>query len=130
MLTEAILIGMPPYDFWYNDPKLFFNYVEAYTRKQKRKYEMDRYQMNFTAWLHGLYIDYALKVNPSMGKSRSYLKEPIDINNDNDIEEKKKIMSEEEKREFEEKLAIAQFEQFGRYTKLYNKEYYGEEDGE
>lgn len=131
MLTEAIIVGMSPHAFWHDDPKLFFNYIEAYRREQERKYKAEKYHMNFTAWLHGLYIDRALKVNPAMGKSKQYLTEPIKLSEDEETKVTEKApISEEEKQEFEKQLAVTQFKQFGRYSKLYNKEFYGEEDGE
>lgn len=127
MLTQAIVIGMSPYQFWHEEPKLFFNYLEAYDRKKTEEYEIELQKINHQAWLHGWYIDYALKVNPAFGKSGKYIDKPIELKSNK--ENKEDNMTEEEKEQFQEKMAIAQFEQFGKYVKLYNETYHGEEDG-
>ena len=123
MLTQAIKIGMSPYEFWHCDSSLYYNYLDAYEDKQKQ--EMN--QLDFLAWKQGLYVLRAIAVNnPLVKDSEPYPNEPDFIKENN---KKKNTVSEEERLEFEQQIALAQFEQFGRYAELYNKQYFGEEEG-
>lgn len=122
------MIGMKPHDFWHEKPSLFFNYLDAYTKKQKERYDIDLAKINHQAWLHGWYIDYALKVNPAFGKSGKYIDKPVEFKQNE--ENKLDNMSEEEREKFQEQMAISQFKQFGKLAKVYNREFFGEEGGE
>ena len=132
MLTEAIIVGMTPEQFWDEDPSLYFNYIDAYNKIKTNEAEADVEKINFTAWLTGLYVDYALKINhPLANKAGDYLKEPIAMG-DKKVEEVKhdNKYTEEELEKFEEQKMLRQFEQFGKYATAYNKEYFGVEEGE
>lgn len=129
MLTQAIIIGMSPEQFWDDDPSLFFNYLDAFEQKRETEMKIELEKINFTAWLNGVYIDYALAVNNPLAKRKGkYLEKPYNFNN---IEtEVKTEEAEEERKKQEEAIALKQFYQFGRYAKMYNKQYFGEEEGE
>lgn len=125
MFTQSLITGMPYDLFWHGDPSLFFNYLDAYERRIKEEYQ----KIDFTAWLHGFYIDYAFKVNhPFAKKAKKYLDKPIQAENKHSVSYQH--LTDEEKEKFEEELAIAQFKQFGKYANMYNKEFFGVEDGE
>lgn len=124
MLTQAIMIGMTPDQFWKDDPHLFFNYLDAYNRKNKDKYEAQLQQMNTYAWLQGIYTCYALRANPMMGRGREYPKQPIKLN------EPKQETSSEQEEDMRLKTATVQMMEFERYAELYNKTYFGKEEGE
>ena len=125
MFTQSVVMGMPYDLFWHGDPSIFFNYLDAYERNVKEEYQ----KIDFTAWLHGFYIDYALKINhPFAKKAKKYLEKPIQ--SDKSTSTLSRNLTDEEKEKFEEELAIAQFKQFGKYANMYNKEFFGVEDGE
>lgn len=118
------MMGMVYDQFWHDSPSLFFIYLDAYERK--RQEEQDR--INYTAWLHGVYIDYALTVNhPFAKKKGEYIKEPLSFKKNKENEVHK--MSDKEREEFELKKAEILFKEFGKYTQVYNKVKFGEEEG-
>lgn len=124
MLTQAIMIGMTPEQFWYDDPALFFNYLDAYERKNRQQYESEISKINFSAWLYGLYTCAALRANPVMGRGKKYPDKPIELN-----KPEQKDMSEEQQQDMRQKTAMVQMMEFERYAKLYNKVYFGKEEG-
>lgn len=118
------MMGMVYDQFWYDNPSLFFIYLEAYKRKKQE--EMDR--IDYTAWLHGAYVDYALAVNHPLAKKKGeYIKEPFGFKKKKENEVHK--MSDQEREEFELKKAEILFKEFGKYTQVYNKVKFGEEGG-
>lgn len=128
MLTQALMIGMTPYEFWHETPSLFYNYLDAYECKKQWEQESEFNKMNFNAWLNGLYILKARIASPPLGKGSAYPDKPIEFNTN----EQKKVdnMTEEERRNYEIEIAKAQFEAFGKYANAYNKQYFGGEEGE
>lgn len=124
MLTQAIMIGMTPEQFWYDDPALFFNYLDAYERKNRQQYESEISKINFSAWLYGVYTCMALRANPVMGRGKKYPDKPIELN-----KPEQKDMSEEQQQDMRQKTAMVQMMEFERYAKLYNKVYFGKEEG-
>lgn len=125
MLTQAIMIGMTPEQFWHDEPSLFFNYLEAYERKNKDRYEAEMQKMNVYAWLQGIYTCAALRANPVMGRGKRYPEKPIALK-----EPEQKSLSEEQKDDVQMKTAMVQMMEFEKYAKLYNKTYFGKEEGE
>lgn len=125
MLTQALMIGMTPEQFWHEEPSLFFNYLDAYKRRNKDKYEAEMNQMNINAWLQGVYICAALKANPVLGKGKPYPEKPIELNKP----KREESLSEEQKEDMRTKTAMVQMMEFERYTKLYNETYFGKEEG-
>lgn len=121
MFTQALIIEMPYDLFWYGETDLFYNYLDAYVKKQKTSYEEEIEKMNFQSWLAGFYIDYALACNPAMGKKRKYLSKPIDLSNK---KEKKELTPEQEQAKM-----MASFNQFKSYVDLYNKQYFNNGNG-
>lgn len=127
MFTYAIVIGMTYDQFWLEDPYLFYMYLDAYEFKTKREAEAEIEKMNFNAWLHGFYIDIALAANHPLAKRKGkYIEKPIDLKGKK-VEE---TMSEEEIEEYEQAKALMEFNNFGRYAKAYNNQYFGGEEGE
>lgn len=127
MLTQALIIGMTPEQFWDESPSLFFNYLHAYERRKKSEYEAEIEKMNLNAWLEGTYMCAALRANPVLGKRKEYPKKPIELNKPKPDPE---ITSAEKKAEERRKVATAQMIQFEQYAKLYNKTYFNKEEGE
>lgn len=124
MLTQAIMIGMTPKQFWHDEPSLFFNYLDAYERKNKEKYEAEINKMNVYAWLQGIYTCAALRANPVMGRGKKYPDKPIELN-----KPQPESLSEEQEMDMRTKTAMVQMMEFEKYAKLYNKVYFGKEEG-
>lgn len=109
-----------PYDlFWYGDPNLFLNYVEAYKKKNEDTYKATIDRMNFEAWLHGFYIDIALACNhPLAKKKHKYIDKPIDITEKDKEQHTEKT---EEQIDKETQQAISVFYQFGQLANAMNR---------
>lgn len=127
MLTQALMIGMTPEQFWDESPSLFFNYLHAYERRKKNEYEAEIEKMNLNAWLEGMYMCSALRANPVMGKGKPYPEKPIELKKSDTHPETE---SAEKKAEERKKVAMAQMIQFEQYAKLYNQTYFNKEEGE
>lgn len=126
MLTQALIIGMTPDQFWNETPSLFFNYLDAYERKQKETYEAEQQKINLAAWLHGIYVYRALRAAPVFGKGSKYPEKPIGMklteNNDS-------VSDQDKEEEMTLKIATAQMMEFEQYARLYNKAYFDKEEG-
>lgn len=92
MFPYAIQFGMSNYDFWYNEPSLYWAYQVAYQDKAKRDLEI----MNYNAWLCGLYNYNAFSVVEANVNRRetdelqSYVNKPFDFSDkDNNVDDKK-----------------------------------------
>ena len=48
LLPLALKCGMTPTQFWEDEPRLFYSFI--------KKNEMERDEMNYNAWLFGLYF--------------------------------------------------------------------------
>lgn len=93
MLPIALQCGMTAEEFWYGEPRLFCSYIK------KRDAELD--EMNYQAWLFGLYVYKAVGVvlgNAFSNKSSikdTYFEKPLEQLNSNYVElkeeEKEKI---------------------------------------
>jgi len=72
---------MPTDEFWHGKPNWFLSYVEAFKLKTKRKEDADAINVDYQAWLTGLYVHQGVQValaNSFSKKSRAkYVKEPI-----------------------------------------------------
>ena len=117
------MIGMTPEQFWKEDPHLFFNYLEAYSRKKKEEYEVEMNKMNISAWVQGVYMCAALKAHPMFGKGKPYPEKPIDLN------KSQEESSPEQEEDMRQKQAIVQMMEFEKYARLYNKTYFAQEEG-
>lgn len=104
-----------PYElFWYGEPSLYYNYLDAHNQKLKEQYEASINQANFAAWLTGLYTCRAIEVNnPYAKEKREYPSEPIKLS--------EKESNEEDLAKRQEQAAIAQFMAFGQVAELINK---------
>ena len=108
-----------PYDlFWYGEPSLYYNYLDAYEQKQDNEDKAFAHRENFKAWLHGFYIDIALSCHPVFGKPHKYISEPVKLNTEKEKEEE---VTEEELTKKEEAAAVAQFMAFGQFAEAFNK---------
>lgn len=66
---------MTPNEFWNENPDLFWAYRFSYIQREKRKQK----NINYTAWLHGLYVHEAVSValsNAFSKKTIHYSKMP------------------------------------------------------
>ena len=117
MFVQALLIGMTHDQFWYGEPRLFFVYLRAY--EEKTKNDMDR--IDYTSWLVGAYVNYALNINHPFAKKREkYLEHPFSYNEPDEVRK----LTEKEKEEVELKKAELQFNQFAKYVATYNEQYF------
>lgn len=109
-----------PYElFWHGKPSLYYNYLDAYNKKQKEENEMFINRENFKSWLQGYYVDVALKCNhPLAKKNPEYLKEPVSLDN-----KEESSVNKEKSQDVEKSKAIAQFMAFGRYAEAFNKNF-------
>lgn len=78
MLPLALTFGMSAKEFWEDDPELLWAYRKSYTDKTQ--------QVNFEAWLHGLYVFDAVNTviyngfcRKSGQPAKSYASEPYDF---------------------------------------------------
>lgn len=106
MFPEAIIMGMPPEDFWDGEPWLFYSYMEAYKKRLEREEDMKSKMVDYQSWLTGLYVNQAVGVviqNAfSKGKKSKYIKEPISFTHTREkVEQKKKDEEAEVRRQFE-----------------------------
>ena len=46
---------MPLQEFWNDDPDLLWVYRNVYMEKEKQKLDLEKEEINFQAWLQGLY---------------------------------------------------------------------------
>lgn len=88
MLPMAIRYGMPVYEFWEEDPDLFWVYRISYIDKTMEEEE----RQNMHNWMLGLYIQSA--VGSIFSKNAKYMQKPIpmfpDRVNTNETPEEKK----------------------------------------
>lgn len=87
LFEQACYIGMTPSDFWDKDPSWFWVLRETFNKKIREQTEL----MNYQAWLNGIYIQYA--IGSCFSKNTRYPSEPLNLGNNNTIDEetKKKI---------------------------------------
>ena len=110
------MFGMSEKEFWEDDPQLYWAYQTFYLRKKKDEIE----QLNYNAWLSGIYTLSAL--NQSLSgifgkkgqKSEIYPKVPINFKQE---EEKKKEYTEQEIN----KIAVQDFNSWARFRKVGEK---------
>lgn len=74
LLPVALLTGMTPEQFWYDEPRLLDSYIK------KRELELDA--MNYNSWLIGFYVQYGIdKVIASAFGSKNvegYFNKPLE----------------------------------------------------
>lgn len=84
LLPEALIYGMSPDQFWYDEPQLFFSYARQYERKQERQIEYDNY-MAWISWMYGLKaIQQGLASKPN---AKIYPKKPFELGKKDDDDE-------------------------------------------
>ena len=94
------MFGMSDKEFWEDDPQLYWAYQTFYLRKK----EDDLEQMNYNAWLSGIYTLSALNqaLNGAFGKKGQkkdiYPKKPIDFNEE--LKKQKEYTREEKELNF------------------------------
>ena len=80
---------MTPNDFWYDEPRLLQSYI------RKRELELDN--INYEAWLIGLYVHQGFGVvinnafSDKSSKKSTYFEKPLDLFNEknaNDVKQK------------------------------------------
>lgn len=109
-----------PYNlFWYGEPSLYYNYLDAYEQKLENEEKSFVHKENWKAWLQGLYIDYALAYNLPFSKKQPYLKEPLKFD-DKEDERQEEVKDSDEMTKAEEQQAIAQFMAFGQLVEAMN----------
>jgi len=92
------MFGMSEKEFWEDDPQLYWAYQTFYLKKK----ENDLEEMNYNAWLKGIYVLSALNQSLSgvfgkQGQSKDiYPKEPINFKQE---KQNKKEYTKEEKEE-------------------------------
>ena len=69
---------MPLQEFWYDDPDLLWTYRNLYLNKIKSEVELQKYMMNYSAWLQGLYNRNAIV--SAFNEKVKYFEKPIVIN--------------------------------------------------
>lgn len=103
------MFGMSDKEFWEDDPQLYWSYQTFYLKQKKDEIE----QMNYNAWLSGIYTLSALNQSLSgifgkKGQSKDiYPKKPIEFNKEL---EKQVSYSQEEK----EALFVQEFNSWAR----------------
>ena len=118
MFVQALVVGMTYDQFWYDDPRLFFLYIEAYELKQKNEVRSEEHKINTLAWLQGVYVVKALGC--TFGKSE-YPSKPIDLSDSDRTDTDVQTMKDNEM------LAIAAgFENFVNAYNITNQQEEGE----
>lgn len=69
---------MPLQEFWNDDPDLLWVYRNVYMEKEKQKLDLEKEEINFQAWLQGLYNFNAIA--GALSKKPKYLDKPIELN--------------------------------------------------
>ena len=69
---------MPLQEFWYDDPDLLWTYRNLYLNKIKSEVELQKYMMNYSAWLQGLYNRNAIV--SAFNEKVKYFEKPIEFN--------------------------------------------------
>lgn len=85
-------LGVDAKEFWSLTPRKLQPYIDAFQEKEKRELE----QLNFSAWLNGIYMGYCLTA--AFGEHAEYPEKPLEIF---------KPISEEEKIKREEQILSA-----------------------
>ncbi len=101
-LPNALHAGVDYELFWRLNPKRLKPFIKVYEQKQKQIME----RINFTAWLHGVYMTHAYAAVST--PNNRYLSEPIAL-----------YETEEDK----EKKAKNEADLFGAYAIKFNQEY-------
>lgn len=86
MLPYALKCGMTAEEFWYGEPRLFSSYI--------KKYQLDLDEINYQAWLFGLYEYKAIctalgnAFSDKSSKKDTYFEKPLEELTHNYQEEK------------------------------------------
>lgn len=99
----AITFGMTYEQFWYDDPDLFFSYLEAYEIKMKQKMQYDNQMAFIQAQYNLLALQQVLQFSKSPKKI--FPKKPFDIFN-----EKQDMTPQEKHLQYEEDRKIMMME--------------------
>lgn len=85
----AIRFGMTYEQFWYEEPEMFWVYLEAYEQEQKARFEYD----NSVAFLQGQYFMLAIAQCLQFSKhpKKIYPKKPFNVSKDETPEEIKQM---------------------------------------
>jgi len=69
---------MPSIEFWEGNPRFILSYIEAYRLKMEREEQVQSQVIDYTAWLHGAYVQTAVGVvlSNAFGKKGSKAKYP------------------------------------------------------
>ncbi len=111
---------MPPELFWDGDPQYFYAYLRAYRLNQTRTEESNAFNVDYQAWLTGMYVHRALAVviggafSKRGSVKQQYPKEPISFS-------RRKAEDRKKGEEAEEALLVQQYSGFRRFVDAMNK---------
>lgn len=76
-LPEALSIGVDYSTFWTLNPKKLESFVTAFKQKTEFEFKKKKEEINFSAWLSGVYFGEA--VSALLSKKSKYPKEPFPL---------------------------------------------------
>lgn len=76
-LPEALSIGVDYSTFWTLNPKKLESFITAFKQKTEFEFKKKKEEINFSAWLSGVYFGEA--VSALLSKKSKYPKEPFPL---------------------------------------------------